>query len=72
MKPLQITGLMLLAALFAGCHRRTSQEETPGPKVTGDKIIFPTNAPQLGYLAIETDPGKESLGGGFVWQAGVG
>jgi membrane fusion protein, heavy metal efflux system len=75
MKTFQIIRLMLLAAFLAGCHRRTSQEETPQPTVAGDKITFATNAPQLGYLAVETAQQKKAsatgLYGRLAWDDDV-
>jgi cobalt-zinc-cadmium efflux system membrane fusion protein len=49
---LQAFGL-LIAISLAGCKEKQNSPDAPAPKVEGDKITFPTNATQLGYLTIE-------------------
>jgi len=53
MKIYRILNCFILAIMVAGCHRETNPEPSPTPRVEGDKITFPTNAPQLGYLTVE-------------------
>ncbi|MGB7748592.1 MAG: efflux RND transporter periplasmic adaptor subunit [Verrucomicrobiia bacterium] len=53
MKIYQIFNCFFLAILVAGCHRETNPEPPPTPRVEGDKITIPTNAPQLGYVTVE-------------------
>lgn len=44
---------LLIAISLAGCKEKQNSPDAPAPKVEGDKITFPTNATQLGYLTIE-------------------
>jgi cobalt-zinc-cadmium efflux system membrane fusion protein len=53
MKIYRILNSLILATVVAGCHRETNPEQSPTARVEGDKITFPTKAPQLGYLVIE-------------------
>ncbi len=74
--------ILLLLNLFAlltiagsGCERKDSADAAPEAKVDGDKIAFPTNAPQLGYLTVE--PAQErhtvalGLSGRLAWDDDV-
>jgi len=75
---LAILCLSACAAFVAGCARqqtRGNPEAAPGPRIAGDKIVFGTNAPQLGYLVIETAQDQmvvaSSLSGRLAWDDDV-
>jgi cobalt-zinc-cadmium efflux system membrane fusion protein len=72
MKIYRILNCFILAILVAGCHRETNPELPPTPRVEGDKITFPTNAPQLGYLTVEPVQEREEaavgLYGRLAWD----
>lgn len=71
----RILNCFIFTILVAGCHRETNPEPPPAPKIEGDKITFPANAPQLGYLTIE--PAQErtaavvGLYGRLAWDDDV-
>src|SRR5215471_14645441 len=50
---MKVLGLAALIIGLLGCTEETKLSDPPQTKVEGEKITFPTNAPQLGYLAIE-------------------
>lgn len=70
------TQTLLLGAacsgLLLGCHARKETGEAPAPAVHGERIVFPTNAPQLAYLATEpAESRKETMlhfNGRLVWD----
>jgi cobalt-zinc-cadmium efflux system membrane fusion protein len=72
---LLLSTLGLAAALGPGCKRGDNGDATPAAKIDGDKIAFPTNAPQLGYLTVE--PAQErrtvavGLSGRLAWDDDV-
>jgi cobalt-zinc-cadmium efflux system membrane fusion protein len=54
--------LSVLAALaLAGCARRDTSQipEPPAPVIEGDTVSFPTNAPQLAAIGVETAEPRE-------------
>ena len=53
MKIFRILNYFIFATFVAGCHREVVPVSSSDPKVTGEKISFLTNAPQLSYLGIE-------------------
>ena len=75
MKIPHILNGFLLATLLAGCQHEPDPTSSPAPKVADEKILFQTNAPQLGYLAIE--PAQEhkaaaiGLYGRLAWDEDV-
>jgi len=75
MKIYRILNGFILAILVAGCHHETTPEPPPTPKVDGDKITFPTNAPQLGYLTVEPAQERKAaavgLYGRLAWDDDV-
>ena len=75
MKMSRIIPPLILATLAIGCQRETLPEQTPGPKVEGETIIFPTNAAQLGYLTVEPAQERQSaavgLSGRLAWDDDV-
>ena len=64
-------------AIFSGCSRSkaATDADTGAPNIQGDKITFPTNAPQLGQLTVE--PAEEQnaaatdLNGRLAWDDDV-
>jgi membrane fusion protein, heavy metal efflux system len=57
---------ILLAAIgLPGCKEGDKAAVMPAAKIDGDKITFPTNAPQLGYLTIEPAQERHSLAMGL-------
>jgi cobalt-zinc-cadmium efflux system membrane fusion protein len=56
MKTNPIPGLLLAVMTLAGCAKNetSSIADPPVAKVEGDKISFPTNAPQLAAITVET------------------
>jgi cobalt-zinc-cadmium efflux system membrane fusion protein len=66
--------IAIFAGALAGCTRpaKIAAEAADSPKIDGEKVIFSTNAPQLGYLAIE--PARErsvvatGLNGRLAWD----
>lgn len=72
-----ITALCLSAclAVLSGCSQRQATGDTNllgTPKIEGDKITFPTNAPQLGYVTIESAQERRAvataLNGRLAWD----
>jgi cobalt-zinc-cadmium efflux system membrane fusion protein len=57
-RPIGIAVLLLagaaLTAGLSGCKRATDMDQAGAPKITGDTIVFATNAPQLGSISLET------------------
>jgi len=49
----KVFGLPALVVGLLGCTEQTKSVDPAQTTVEGEKITFPTNAPQLGYLAIE-------------------
>jgi cobalt-zinc-cadmium efflux system membrane fusion protein len=71
-------GLSACITIFSGCSRQpaaTDADAAGAANIEGDKITFPTNAPQLGQLTIE--PAEEqkaaatSLNGRLAWDDDV-
>jgi cobalt-zinc-cadmium efflux system membrane fusion protein len=70
-------GLAACVAVFSGCSRQKAAEAdiSGEANIQGDKITFPTNAPQLGQLTIE--PAEEQkimaagLSGRLAWDDDV-
>jgi len=50
---LRMLFIAALAIWLSGCEQKSKTAELPAPKVAGEQITFPTNAPQLTYLASE-------------------
>jgi cobalt-zinc-cadmium efflux system membrane fusion protein len=64
------------AAMLAGCGPKpVPAPEEPGPKVEGDTVTFPTNAPQLSSISEETVEPRElavtHLTGRLYWDDDV-
>ena len=74
---LAAVGLFACATLFSGCSRQraAADADTGEPNIQGDKITFPTNAPQLAQLIVE--PAEEQkaaatgLNGRLAWNDDV-
>jgi cobalt-zinc-cadmium efflux system membrane fusion protein len=68
---MKLSTLLAIAALclgaFAGCARRQSVTDPGAPpaQVQKDTILFPTNAPQLAYLTVESVRERRDLASGF-------
>jgi len=67
--------MMLLAALLAsGCDQVDKKPEVARPKLEGNRLVFPPNAPQLQTIKSEAaQPGKRAslrLSGRLVWDEG--
>ena len=66
--------LLATVGLF-GCKEGDKAAVTTTAKIDGDKITFPTNAPQLGYLTIEPAQERKSLAiglnGRLAWDDDV-
>jgi len=75
MKISQIISCFILATLVAGCHRETSPESSGDPKVTGEKISFPADSPQLASLELapveSRAPASTQLSGRLIWNDDV-
>ncbi len=52
-----LPGLLGVVLGLTGCKEKQASPDAPVSKVEGNQIIFPANAPQLGYLTIE--PARE-------------
>ena len=74
---MKTTALTLLAALLtAGCHEaKKAGDESPAPKVAGEKIILPDNSPHIAALATEAAEASHvpvvRLTGRMVWDDDV-
>jgi cobalt-zinc-cadmium efflux system membrane fusion protein len=54
MKPTFLSLGLWLAACLAGCGKQgTESPEPPAPKVEGDRVTYPSDAPQLASLTVE-------------------
>ena len=75
MKFFRIINTLILAALVAGCHRETKPESSGEPKVTGEKISFPADSPQLVSLELapveSRAPASTQLSGRLIWNDDV-
>jgi cobalt-zinc-cadmium efflux system membrane fusion protein len=71
---LQVISLLVAIGL-TGCKEKQKSPNEPNTKVEGDKITFPTNAPQLGYLTIEPAQERKAaaigLYGRLAWDDDV-
>lgn len=69
---IQVLLLICAAAILAGCKPAAEAELSAAPKVNGDEIVFPTNAPQLASIAVVTaraiPVGNLSLFGRLIWN----
>jgi cobalt-zinc-cadmium efflux system membrane fusion protein len=68
--------LLLAAAALPGCGPKpAAYPEPPAPKIEGDTVIFPTNAPQLSSITVQTvQPRKMAvthLTGRLYWDDDV-
>jgi cobalt-zinc-cadmium efflux system membrane fusion protein len=75
---LAVFGLSACATFFPGCAKRETAKEPEAalaPKIQGDKIVFETNAPQLGYLVVEPAQDRKAvatkLSGRLAWDDDV-
>jgi cobalt-zinc-cadmium efflux system membrane fusion protein len=59
-----VLSLVMVAALV-GCKATKPAEDAPAARIEGETITFPTNAPQLGYLAIEPVEERKSVAVGL-------
>jgi cobalt-zinc-cadmium efflux system membrane fusion protein len=75
MKISQTINCFILATLVAGCHRETSPESSGDPIVTGEKISFPADSPQLASLELapveSRAPANTQLSGRLTWNDDV-
>jgi len=75
MKIFQILNCLILATLVVGCHRETSPEPSGEPKVTGEKISFLADSPQLASLELaqveSRAPASTQLSGRLIWNDDV-
>ncbi len=75
MKFFRIINTLILAALVAGCHRETKPESSGEPKVTGEKISYPADSPQLVSLELapveSRAPASTQLSGRLIWNDDV-
>jgi cobalt-zinc-cadmium efflux system membrane fusion protein len=75
MKMFQIINSLILATLVAGCHREANPDQSGEPKVTGEKISFPADSPQLASLELATvesrAPASTRLSGRLIWNDDV-
>lgn len=67
----RLAGLALLA-FMAGCRRSAAPDPPPDPKVEGERIVFPSRAPQLASLTVErvtgASAGSLALPGRLLWN----
>jgi cobalt-zinc-cadmium efflux system membrane fusion protein len=49
----RLIAITLAAVVFAGCHQQTEPPSPPGPKIEGERVIFPAASPQLASIASE-------------------
>ena len=67
--------LLLVTALSLGCQKPQEPAAPPAPKVAGETVIFPDNAPQLAYLSVQAaEPSKRAevgLYGRLAWDDDV-
>ena len=75
MKILRILHCLILPALMTGCHHQPSPVQADDPLVTGEKITFPQDSPQLGSLEmvpVESHaPASTELSGRLIWNDDV-
>lgn len=75
MKIFPVINSLLLATLVLGCHREASQDQSGGPKVTGETISFPADSPQLASLELAPaelrQPVNIELPGRLMWNDDV-
>ena len=75
MKKIQTLNCLLFTLLLAGCHRETPPESAGDPKVSGWTVSFPTNSPQLAFVAavpVEARaPMHTELSGRLIWNDDV-
>ena len=71
----RIINSLILATLVAGCHREANPDQSGEPKVTGEKISFPADSPQLASLEIapveSRAPASTQLSGRLIWNDDV-
>ena len=70
-KQINLTALCLAAwiAVLPGCSRRKTPgdvDATEAPKIESGKIMFATNAPQLGYLNMEPAQERKAVASGLT------
>ncbi|HEX3799954.1 MAG TPA: efflux RND transporter periplasmic adaptor subunit [Verrucomicrobiae bacterium] len=62
----------LLVIALAGCKQAAKADDAPAPKISANEIIFPTNAPQLASITVETTQNSSNasitLSGRLVWN----
>ena len=67
-----LLSLGLITAPLAGCRGQSASAPPPEPKVVGERISFPANAPQLGALTVQPVAGEDSatthLFGRLTWD----
>jgi cobalt-zinc-cadmium efflux system membrane fusion protein len=75
MKILQTLNCLFLLAVMTGCHRQADPEQMSDPLVTGEKISFPQDSPQLASLEtvpVESRaPASIELSGRLIWNDDV-
>jgi len=75
MKTFRTVSSLFLLALLAGCGREAQQDQTPEPKVAGEKIAFAPNSPQLSSVTVEPvesrAPASTQLFGRLTWNDDV-
>ena len=75
MKVFRIINSLIFATLVAGCHREANPDQSGEPKVTGEKISFPADSPQLASLELapveSRAPASTQLSGRLIWNDDV-
>ena len=68
----QTAGVVMAILLLAGCQKQPPIAETPAPKVEGEKITLPANAPQSAAISVEAAEPSEGavarLTGRLIWN----
>ncbi|MDR3459607.1 MAG: efflux RND transporter periplasmic adaptor subunit [Verrucomicrobiae bacterium] len=75
MKNFRILNCLILLAGLTGCHRPAAPEQAYDPVVTGEKITFPPDSPQLASLEVAPAelraPASIELSGRLIWNDDV-
>ena len=75
MKFFRIINCLVFATLVAGCYREANPDQSGEPKVTGEKISFPADSPQLTSLEFaqveSRAPASTQLSGRLIWNDDV-
>ncbi len=75
MKIIRILNCFMFALLVSGCRHETPPEAAGDPKVSGEKISFPPDSPQLSSVAVTAVEARASastqLSGRLIWNDDV-